>query len=83
MLSLRVTTAREQSWPIGKRVNVAASGLETADGLHGTSGTEVSQRELKCGPGGGIRVTVRTDRLSAGRSQTGSWGGTTGAPGKG
>lgn len=30
----------------------------------GSLGTEMSWSKLKCGPGGGIRVTMGTDRLS-------------------
>lgn len=49
---------RKQSWLEGRREDVAACGLGPADGLHGPLGTEGSQKELKCGPRGGTRVTL-------------------------
>ena len=64
--SLRAMT--EQSWPEGRRVDVAACGLRPADGLHGPSGTEGSQKELKCGPRGGTRVTLEQIGFQLGES---------------
>lgn len=59
---------REQSWPEGRRVDVVACGLRPADGLHGPSGTEGSQKELKCGPRGGTRVTLEQIGFQLGES---------------